>query len=178
MPATKKVRSASADISKRSRSRFSHLTDVGTTLATVFSYLNGELIKTLSQREGKQRAADALLAFWKPYALQAQKVDANRVQNAAQSSIEALFRQMQTICDDFEVELPIMRTRTRVAELSTVDLEAFAIAVAKQIGKTAEPIPPVISIAASMDYPPVNQQLLQENDAIFVNDEDLLGDLE
>lgn len=51
--AAKQVRSASSDISKRSRSRFSYLTDAGTMLVTVFSYLNGELGKTLSQREGK-----------------------------------------------------------------------------------------------------------------------------
>jgi hypothetical protein len=103
----KQVRSTSGSAS-RSRSRFSYLTDAGTTLATVFTYLNGELSKTLSQREGKQRSSDALLAFWKPYALQAQKADADRVQRAAQSSVEALFRQMEAICDDFEVEMPIV----------------------------------------------------------------------
>ncbi len=168
MPA-KPVRSDS-DISSRTRSRFSYLTDAGTMLAAVFSYLNGELNKALSQREGKQRAADALLAFWKPYALQAQKADADRVQKAAQSSVEALFRQMQAICDDFEVELPMMR--------STVDLEAFAIAVVRHIGKTAVPSQLPISSELPMAHSSTEQQLLQESDAIFVDDEDLLGDLE
>ena len=170
MPATKKVRSAEVDISKRSRSRFSYFTDAGTMLATVFSYLNGELGKTLSQREGKQRAADALLAFWKPYALQAQQAEADRVHKAAQNSVEALLRQMQTICDDFEVELPMMR--------STVDLEAFAIAVAKRIKKVTEPTHPPISTVSPMAHPSTSQQLPHEDDAIFINDEDLLGDLE
>jgi len=161
MPAEKKA---------RSRSRFSHLTDAGTTLATVFSYLNGELSKTLSQREGKQRATDALLAFWKPYALQAQQADANRIQNAAQSSIEALFRQIQTICDDFGIELPMMR--------STVDLEALVIAVAKHIRDTAEPTQHTALIAGTTAHAAPSERLSQKNDAIFADDGDLLGDLE
>jgi hypothetical protein len=163
----KQVRSTS-DSSSRSRSRFSYLTDAGTMLATVFSYLNGELNKALPQREGKQRAADALMAFWKPYALQAQQADAERVQKAAQSSVEALFRQMQTICDDFEVELPMMQS----------DVEVFAIAVAKHMEQRIEPFQAPISIATLAAHSSTNKQLLLENDAIFVDDEDLLGDLE
>lgn len=65
-----------------------------------------------------------------------------------------------------------------VAELSTVDLEAFAIAVAKHIGKTTEPIQPPISTALPMAQSYTSRQLPRENNTIFVDDEDLLGDLE
>jgi hypothetical protein len=193
--AAKQVRSAEAGISKRSRSRFSYLTDAGTTLATVFAYLNGELNKSLSQREGKQRSSDALLAFWKPYALQAQKANNDRVQRAAQSSVEALFRQIQAICDDFEVEMPIVRARTCVEERSAssdvpstaaMDWDALAmpsevcdalIVVARHIEKASARSQP-LSTAIATDHFSKSQPVPQENDAIFVDDADLLGNLE
>jgi hypothetical protein len=42
----------------------------------------------------------------------------------------------------------------------------------------AEPLPPLISIAVPTAHSSTNQQLPQDKDAIFVNDKDLLGDLE
>ncbi|MBW4527702.1 MAG: hypothetical protein KME18_21370 [Phormidium tanganyikae FI6-MK23] len=94
---------------------------------------------------------------------------------------------MQAICDDFEVELPIVRARTCVAERSHFDLEGFPfpselrdalIAVAKHVEKASVPSQPSMPIAIATDHFSKSQPVPQENYAIFVDDADLLGNLE
>lgn len=80
----------------------------------------------------------------------------------------------------------MMQTQTRVAERShpnsevlgiSTELREALIAIAKHVQTQAEPFPPLTPTALtthSLESP----SLSQENDAIFVNDEDLLGDLE
>lgn len=77
---------------------------------------------------------------------------------------------MQTICDDFEVKLPMMQ--------SAVDLETFVLLVAKHIRKATEPTQPFTSTALPIAHLYMSQQLTQETDVIFIDDEDLLGDFE
>ncbi len=159
MPATRKT--------GRLRSKFICQVESGTILAIVFAYLNGNLSKTFSQREGKQRATDALLAFWKPYALRAQKADAQIVQEAAQTSVQALLRQMQTMCDEFGIQSPVAR--------NAIDVETLLAALVGQIQSSAGLIPTAEAAApiVSLEVPSTKAS----NEVIFVDDDDLLGDL-
>jgi len=159
MPATRKT--------GRLRSKFICQVEAGTMLAIVFAYLNGNLSKTFSQREGKQRATDALLAFWKPYALKAQKADAQIVQEAAQTSVQALLWQMQMICDDFGIPSPVAR--------SAIDVETLIAALAGRIQSSADLIPTaeVATPVVPLEAPSIEAN----NEVIFVDDDDLLDDL-
>lgn len=157
--------------SGRTRTKFIYQTEAGTILAIVFAYLNGELSKSFSLREGKQRAADAVLAFWKPYALRAKKADQKTVQAAAQNSVDALLRQVQSICDDFGVQAPVAP--------NTFDLEMVLAALVDRLG-TSNPMVaphPTQSIATASPEPLKHSLGDIEEDLIFANDEDLLGDL-
>jgi hypothetical protein len=141
-------------------------------LATVFAYLNGNLAKTFSQREGKQRATDALLAFWKPYALRAQKADSQIVQEAAQTSIGALERQIQMIRDDFDIPSPVTRPMIDVETLITVLLSRIQqfTGLGQMIGATAS------APTSSMSFESIPSAKASD-EVIFADDEDLLGDL-
>ena len=132
--------------------------------AIVFAYLNGELSRSFSQREGKHRALDALLAFWKPYALRAQQADPEVVQAAARSSLEALSRQMRAVGEEFGVELPVAQPPT--------DLEALVAAVSSLQKSVQES-----SLSTPSPYPEAVLERATE-EVIFVEDADLLGDLE
>jgi hypothetical protein len=168
---------------KRKRSTFLYSTDAGTVLSMLFEYLNGTLCKTFTQREGKQRGIDAMSAFWMPYALRHQKVDPLELKQTARSSVEALSRQIRAICQDFGVESPFERVE-RSAELEML-LQALA-------SRNTLPDPAVVqsaSMAATGNDDRTQQvepSLIQPDstsvpdsvrELIFVDDEDLLGDL-
>lgn len=157
----------------RARSYFSYITEAGSHLAIVFAYLNGELSSAFSQREGKQRAADAMLAFWKPYALRAKDVDGEAVQIAAQSSVGALLRQVQSICDDFGIRSPLAQ--------NTLNVELLLTALASRIGSMdgGDMTNPAQSVAmpAPSSSPEPSSVAAANEDLIFASDEDLLGDL-
>lgn len=156
----------------RLRSKFIYQVESGTMLATVFAYLNGNLAKTFSQREGKQRATDALLAFWKPYALRAQKADSQIVQESAQTSIGALERQIQMIRDDFGIPSPVTRPMIDVETLMTVLLSR--IQQFTGLGQTVRATAPAPTSSMSFESIP---SVKASDEVIFADDEDLLGDL-
>lgn len=153
----------------RNRSEFSYKTDAQTPLATVFSYLNGKFSRTFTQREGKQRAIDALLAFWRPYALRANKSGSDEIREAAIASAEALYRQLQRICADFDVDSPCSANEA-------IDFSDLLAVLASR----TEPLQNSVSSESQAQVPshpwPANCGL-STTEAIFVNDEELLGDL-
>jgi hypothetical protein len=166
MPATSKT--------GRLRSKFICQVESGTILATVFAYLNGNLSKTFSQREGKHRATDAMLAFWKPYALKAQKADSQTVQEAAQMSVGSLQRQIQTICDDFGVQSPMTQSMINVETLVTILISRIQqfTGMGHAVGATS-PAPTSTSPTSFESVPSAEAS----DEVIFADDEDLLGDL-
>lgn len=153
----------------RNRSEFSYKTDAQTPLATVFAYLNGKFSKTFTQREGKQRAIDALLVFWRPYALRANKSASEEVREAAIASVEALYRQLQRICADFDVDTPW--SSNEAVDFS--DLVAVLTARAEQVAFPSA----AVAKAQGQSCPTQNDHELPQSEVIFVNDEELLGDL-
>jgi hypothetical protein len=153
----------------RNRSEFSYKTDAQTPLAVVFAYLNGKLSKTFTQREGKQRATDALLAFWRPYALKANKSGSDEVREAAIASVEALFRQLQRICADFDVDSPCSLNEP----VDFSDLLAALTARAEQTMPSLD----LLSQAQARSHPSQTSNGAPPSEVIFVNDDELLGDL-
>lgn len=153
----------------RNRSEFSYKTDAQTPLAIVFAYLNGKLSKTFTQREGKQRATDALLAFWRPYALKANKSGSDEIREAAIASVEALYRQLQRICTDFDVDSPCSLNES----LDFSDLLAALTTRSEQMQSPS-------NSGSHVQGQSHTSQATDESsasDVIFVNDEELLGDL-
>jgi hypothetical protein len=153
----------------RNRSEFSYKTDAQTPLATVFAYLNGKFSKTFTQREGKQRAIDALLAFWRPYALRANKSASEEVREAAIASVEALFRQLQRICADFAVDSPCSPNEL-------VDFNDLLTALTARVEQPI-PSPDPLSQPQARSHPPPITNAATTSEVIFVDDEELLGDL-
>ncbi len=153
----------------RNRSEFSYKTDAQTPLATVFAYLNGKFSRTFTLREGKQRAIDALLAFWRPYALRANKSESDEIREAAIASVEALFRQLQRVCADFNVDSPCSPNEP----MDFSDLLAALTARAEQTMSS----PDLLSQTQVRSHPPPITNAVITSEMIFVNDEELLGDL-
>jgi hypothetical protein len=153
----------------RSRSEFSYKTDAQTPLAQVFAYLNGKLSSAFTLREGKQRAIDALLAFWKPYALKASQAQPEVVRDAAIASVTALSRHLQRICADFNVDSPC-------APIEPVDFSDLLAALKSR----AEPAGVVserqLEAEVRSQPTPISDRTTTP-EMIFINDEELLGDL-
>jgi hypothetical protein len=153
----------------RSRSEFSYKTDAQTPLAQVFAYLNGKLSSAFTLREGKQRAIDALLAFWKPYALKASQAQSEVVRDAAIASVAALSRHLQRICADFNVDSPC-------APIEPVDFSDLLAALKSRAESTALASDLQDVAAARSPSSPISDRPATP-EMIFVNDEELLGDL-
>jgi hypothetical protein len=156
----------------RERVTFSYKTKAGTRVALVLSYLMGKVDQALTLREGKQRATDAMLAFWLPYAMQGQQLSKwNEMQQAARRSIESLTRQVKSLCADFQVESP-WETKPVHPEVlmwlqALVDgAETNGISSQQRAAKTVAP-----------DNGAMIEDELLEEEAIFVDDDELLGDL-
>jgi hypothetical protein len=151
----------------RERVTFSYKTEAGTRVALVLSYLMGKVDRAMTPREGKQRATDAMMAFWLPYAMQGQQVSKwQELQQAARRSIESLSRQVKSLCADFQVESPW--------ETKPVHPEVLMWLQALVDGVESGAISQQRSIA------PNDRALIEEErpeEAIFVNDDELLGDL-
>ncbi len=153
----------------RSRSEFSYKTDAQTPLAVVFAYLNGKLSRAFTQREGKQRAIDALLAFWKPYALRANKSGSDEIREAAIASVEALYRQLQRMCADFDVDSPCSPNEA-------IDFSDLLAVLACRTGPLQNSVSSESQVQVQSHPLPAHRGL-STTEAIFVNDEELLGDL-
>jgi hypothetical protein len=150
----------------RERVTFSYKTEAGTRIALVLSYLMGKVDRSMTPREGKQRATDAMMAFWLPYAMQGQQVSKwQEMQQAARRSIESLSRQVKSLCADFQVESPW--------EAKPVHPEVLLWLQALIDGAEANGVPSQQRSIAPKDA------LMEERpeEAIFVDDDELLGDL-
>jgi hypothetical protein len=152
----------------RERVTFSYKTEAGTRVALVLSYLMGKVDQAISPREGKQRATDAMMAFWLPYAMQGQQVSKwQELQQAARRSIESLSRQVKSLCADFQVESPWETNPVHpevLMWLQTLIDGAEANSASNQ--QTAKATP---NAGLPIDERP--------EEAIFVDDDELLGDL-
>jgi hypothetical protein len=150
----------------RERVTFSYKTEAGTRVALVLSYLMGKVDRSMTPREGKQRATDAMMAFWLPYAMQGQQVSKwQEMQQAARRSIESLSRQVKSLCADFQVESPW--------ETKPVHPEVLLWLQALIDGAEANGVSSQQRSVVSKDA------LIEERpeEAIFVDDDELLGDL-
>jgi hypothetical protein len=150
----------------RERVTFSYKTEAGTRVALVLSYLMGKIDQSMTPREGKQRATDAMMAFWLPYAMQGQQVSKwQEMQQAARRSIESLSRQVKSLCADFQVESPW--------ETKPVHPEVLLWLQALIDGAEANGVSSQQRSVVSKDA------LIEERpeEAIFVDDDELLGDL-
>lgn len=148
---------------QRERCKFTSWAYKDTPLALLFDYLNGKF--ALPQREGKQRAVDAMLAFWKPYALKARGDDTQSIQDAAQKSVEVLSRQIQAICDEFGIK----------AHSRSVELDVLLAALAPCAGAVLSAETLLSQTVSPLISQPAHQKPIHEE--IFASDEDLLGDL-
>jgi hypothetical protein len=150
----------------RERVTFSYKTEAGTRVALVLTYLMGKVDRSMTPREGKQRATDAMMAFWLPYAMQGQQMSKwQEMQQAARRSIESLSRQVKSLCADFQVESPW--------ETKPVHPEVLLWLQALIDGAEASGVPSQQRSIAPKDA------LMEERpeEAIFVDDDELLGDL-
>jgi hypothetical protein len=150
----------------RERVTFSYKTEAGTRVALVLTYLMGKVDRSMTPREGKQRATDAMMAFWLPYAMQGQQMSKwQEMQQAARRSIESLSHQVKSLCADFQVESPW--------ESKPVHPEVLLWLQALIDGAEASGVPSqqrsVVSKGALIEERP--------EEAIFVDDDELLGDL-
>jgi hypothetical protein len=156
----------------RERVTFSYKSEAGTRIALVLSYLMGKVDHAIASREGKQRAADAMLAFWLPYAMKGQNHGVSKwdeLQQAAKRSVEALTRQVKNLCADFQVELPWDTKPMQPVHpevLSWLQTLVDGTAAGKSNG-----VLPMPSECLTV------QDQLPEEEAIFVDDDELLGDL-
>jgi hypothetical protein len=151
----------------RERVTFSYKTEAGTRVALVLSYLMGKVDRAMTPREGKQRATDAMMAFWLPYAMQGQQVSKwQELQQAARRSIESLSRQVKSLCADFQVESP-WETKPVHPEV-LLWLQALIDGVENSASSQQRSI-------AQNDRALIEEERPEE--AIFVNDDELLGDL-
>jgi hypothetical protein len=141
-----------------------------TPLAVLFDYLNGK--SALPQREGKQRATEAMLAFWKPYALRATESSQETLQAAVQNAVGHLLRQVQSICDDFSLRSPLTQKALDLETLATELVNRLQTANLVTVAGSAQ------CITASAPRSSSNSTSVDaDQDFIFVDDEDLLGDL-
>ena len=157
-------------MTERDRCKLTFWAYKDTPLALLFDNLNGR--SALPQREGKQRATEAMLAFWKPYALEATELDPETVQAAAQNSVDALLRQVQSICDDFGLRSPLAENALDVDTLATELVNRLQSANLVTVAGSAQCIT-TSAAHASFDATPADS----DQDFIFVDDDDLLGDL-
>lgn len=155
---------------RRDRCKLTFWAYKDTPLALLFNYLNGK--SALPQREGKQRATEAMLAFWKPYALRATESSQEILQAAAQNSVDALLRQVQSICDDFGLRSPLTQKALDVETLATELMHRLQSADLVAMSGAAPGIP-----ASALPLPFNSTSVDADQDFIFVDDEDLLGDL-
>jgi len=176
-----KARTAKA--SGASRKQFSYTATEGTAIALIFDYLHALLGGGFSYREGKGRAKDALMAFWRPYAAQASKrYTQSEVQAMARSSVDGLIRQIDSICDDFDIDNPLespvlnsesvaqrLRLEESIQEAIAQKLTALGICAHSQQGPLTNGSGP-----SSVEQLPLSKD--QEELEVRVDDEELLGE--
>ncbi len=162
----------------RSRREFSYKAEDGTTVALLIDYFNGKLASLLSIREGKRRALEAMSGFWQAYALRASGAEIDQQKEAARYSITVLSQQIRAICEDFGVVSPFTESLP-IANANSTVLDAL-VQLLQSGSSTTQQVSPVKSAPESTQ----NARSVLEADrvsmgleAIYVDDDELLGDL-
>ncbi|MGJ3249094.1 MAG: hypothetical protein ACFE0I_23855 [Elainellaceae cyanobacterium] len=89
----------------RQRVQFAFNADVDSVIGAVFQYLIKN--RRFNSREGKRKGVDAMVAFYKPFAYQdSNDVTDDELRAIAQDAVEMLSRQIEVLCEAFEVERP------------------------------------------------------------------------
>lgn len=145
-----------------------------TTKANLFDYFNGSLCRFATQREGKERAIDAMTAFWQVYALRAKGASIEQQKESARHCLHALMRQVEAICHDFGLASPFAEPDTATAKDSAM-LESLLQLLQASPALKAQPLPAAVETPKAQASPVVADQTAQE-EMIFIDD-DLLGDL-
>jgi hypothetical protein len=88
----------------RQRVQFAFNADTDSVVGVVFQYL----IKNhrFSSREGKRKGVDAIVAFYKPFAYQGTAISEGELQAIARDAVELLSRQIELLCNSFNIERP------------------------------------------------------------------------
>ncbi|NJN05085.1 MAG: hypothetical protein HC816_22960 [Leptolyngbyaceae cyanobacterium RM1_1_2] len=154
----------------RQRVQFAFNADADSVVGTVFQYL----IKNhrFSSREGKRKGVDAIVAFYKPFAYQGSAVSEGELQAIARDAVELLSRQIELLCNSFDLERP----GTRSQPFSWNDLKAelrqtlSELLAAEMLRVHQEPVESAIAIPDSLFAPTADEEFNFEED-------NLLGDL-
>lgn len=161
----------------RSRREFSYKAEDGTTVALLIDYFNGKLASLISIREGKRRALEAMTGFWLAYALKASGAEVDQQKEAARYSISVLSQQIRAICEDFGVVSPF-------ESLPTTNANSMVLDALMQFLQSGSSMTQHISSLESAPESTQNARSVLEADrvsmgleAIYVDDDELLGDL-
>lgn len=162
----------------RTRREFSYKAEDGTTVALLIDYFNGKLASLISIREGKRRALEAMSGFWQAYALRASGAETEQQKEAARYSITVLSQQIRAICEDFGVVSPFTELPPTANANSTV-LDAL-MQLLQSGASTTQHLSSLKSAPESIQH---SRSVLEADkvsvglEAIYVDDDELLGDL-
>lgn len=143
----------------------------GKIMESIFTYLSGGLNGCFTAREGKRRAADAILAFWQTFALIESGADSANVQTSAQNSIRVLQRQIQEIAEAAGLNPTAFEIQRMQMLAGHVGDGASAATNGQPVGAVVVPFsPPQLATDGSKEASP-------ELEYIIVDEDELLGDL-
>ncbi|NJP08297.1 MAG: hypothetical protein HC866_01510 [Leptolyngbyaceae cyanobacterium RU_5_1] len=154
----------------RQRIQFAFNADSDSVVGCVFQYLLKD--QHFSSREGKRKGVDAIVAFYKPFAYQAQAdVSEDELQTIARDAVEALCRQIDLLCSTFGIERPAAiahDVKTEIKQMLSELLIAELVRVHPEIPglSSVDTIPNVL--------PPTDMDI---NEEINCDIDALLGDL-
>ena len=161
----------------RSRREFSYKAEDGTTVALLIDYFNGKLASLLSIREGKRRALEAMSGFWQAYALRASGAEIDQQKEAARYSITVLSQQIRAICEDFGVVSPFTESLP-IANANSTVLDAL-VQLLQSGSSTTQHLPLESAPESTQNAHSVLEadRVSMGLEAIYVDDDELLGDL-
>ena len=157
----------------RQRTRFSLRVGNGSLTATLFDYFQGKFCNFVTQREGKERAIDAMTAFWQAYALQAKGASSEQQKEAAHQCLHVLMRQVEALCRDFGLASPLVAPAAPARDSAMIETLLQLLQASPALRQ--QPLPAAVAAPLVQTSPVVADQPFQE-DMIFIDD-DLLGDL-
>ncbi|MBT9317890.1 hypothetical protein [Leptothoe spongobia] len=112
-----------AEDSKSDRVKFVYNAQFPSSTAVVLDYLINN--DAFTSRQGRQRAMDAITAFYRPLAEEERgKMSEEQVQAVAGVCVEQLVKQIDTLCDRYQLPNPIT-SRARTASISGDRLESI-----------------------------------------------------
>jgi hypothetical protein len=167
------------DPDKRYRSTFSYRTEADSQLGVLFSFFNGSLTASVTQREGKTKAIAAMTAFWQPYALRAAGGAHQTIYEAAQHSIAMLHAHIEQIYRDFDGLQADSRQSPTSAQIKLEALLPRLEVVVEHLERLPKPLEggaeqPIQQVA---DLSPEANLVETTGEGFCIDDMLLLGDL-